>query len=287
MRGKGGWYAGFETVSNFRMSFREWRPARRNALAPVIALHGSLGCGGMWSATAEGAGTLRMICPDQRGYGRTEDPGGGDAAADFARDVIGLADALLLDRFVVMGHSFAGAVALAAAAGRPDRVAGTVLMDPTTPDGADARASLEAARDRPTEFGSLAEARKFITSAEEGHWPPAETERFLSDVLTRGDADGALRAPYEKGRLLRLREFQASSASDYDPVFWAKRTECPALVLRGGKSRRFSAEAEKSLLDALPGKSRAALCARAGHFPTVSQPSVVRRELRKFLAELR
>lgn len=287
MRGKGGWYAGFEKVSNFRMAFREWRPARRNSLLPVVALHGSLSRGGMWSATAEGAGAIRMICPDQRGYGGTEDPGGGDAAADFARDVIGLADALLLDRFVVMGHSFAGAIALAAAAARPERVAAAVLVDPTTPGGADARAGLEAARARPTEFAGLEEAREFVASHEEGYWPPARTLRFLSDAMILEGANGACRVPCARSRLLRLREFQAGPAADYDPVFWAKRAKRPALVFRGEKSARFSAEAEASLMRALPEGSRAVACARAGHFPTVSQPSLVERELRKFLAALR
>lgn len=257
MRGKGGWYAGFERVSNFRMAFREWRPARRNSLLPVVALHGSLSRGGMWSATAEGAGAIRMICPDQRGYGGTEDPGGGDAAADFARDVIGLADALLLDRFIVMGHSFAGAIALA------------------------------AARARPTEFAGLEEAHEFVASHEEGYWPPARTRRFLSDALILEGANGACRVPCARSRLLRLREFQAGPAADYDPVFWAKRAKRPALVFRGEKSARFSAEAEASLMRALPEGSRAVACARAGHFPTVSQPSLVERELRKFLAALR
>ncbi len=287
MNGEGGWYAGFETVSNFRMSFREWRPARRNSFLPVIALHGSLSRGSMWNATAEGAGAIRMVCPDQRGYGRTEDPGGGDAAADFARDVIGLADSLLLDRFVVMGHSFAGAIALAVAANRPDRVAATVLMDPAMGGGSDAGADLAAARNRPVEFKSLTQAQKFITTHEEGHWPPAETKRFLSDILVCDGANGVCKVPYEKSRFLRLREFQATSKSDYDPISWAKRTQCPSLVFRGGESRRFSAESEKSLMKALPIKSRVVVCAKSGHFPSVSQPSLVWRELKKFLADLK
>ncbi len=287
MRTKGGWYAGFERVSNFQMSFREWRPARRPLFLPVIALHGSLSQGGMWNATAEGAGTIRMICPDQRGYGRTDDPGTGDAAADFAKDVIGLADALLLDRFVVMGHSFAASIALAAASGRPDRVAATVLVDPAmrgSPGGPDA--GLAAARERPVAFENLEQARKFIVEREEGPWPPARTKRFLSDVLLRDGANGVCRVPYEKSRFLRLREFQATPASDYDPVSWARGTECPSLVFRGGESRRFDAESEKRLLRTLPAKSRVVVCEKSGHFPTVSQPSVVQRALKEFLTGL-
>ena len=287
MRGKGGWYAGFETVSNFQMSFCDWRPAKRSSFLPVIALHGSLSQSGMWKALAEGAGTIRMICPDQRGYGRTDDPGAGDAAADFARDVIGLADTLLLDRFVVMGHSFAGAIALAVAAKRPERVAATVLMDPTVREGSGANTNLEVARNRPVEFENLVQAQKFITENEEGFWPPARTRRFLSDILICDGVDGVCRVPYEKSRFLRLREFQATSTSDYDPVFLAKKTKCPALVFRGGKSMRFKEESEKLLMSALPKKSRVVVCAKAGHFPNISEPVMVQRELKEFLADLK
>lgn len=287
MRSKGGWYAGFETVSNFQLFFRDWRPAKNSPFLPVIALHGSLIHSGMWNATAEGAVSIRMICPDQRGFGRSDDPNAGDAASDFAKDVIGLADALLLDRFVVMGHSFAASIALAVAAKRPDRVAATVLMDPTVRDASSANANLEASRSRPMEFGDLAQAQKFITESEEGNWPPARTRRFLSDVLVRDGVTGVYRVPYEKSRILRLRELQASSASDYAPVFWAQRTKCPSLLIRGGASKRFSEKSEKSLMSALPMKSRVIVCLKAGHFPSVTEPTIVQRELKTFLADLK
>ncbi len=286
MRRKGGWYAGIETVSNFRMSFRDWRPAKQSIPFPVVALHGSLSQSGMWNDLAEDAGTIRMICPDQRGYGRTQDPGAGDAAADFAKDVVCLADALLLDRFIVMGHSFAGAIALAVAAKRPERVVATVLMDPTVGGGPNAGV-VPAVNDRPVEFESIAQAQKIFTQNEEGYWPPARTKRFLRNVLLCDSSEGFCRVPYQKDRLLRLREFQATSASDYDPVFWAERTKCPALVFRGGRSRRFDAESEKLLTKALPAQSRMVVCTKSGHFPNVSEPTVVQRELKEFLAELR
>ena len=287
MRSKGGWYAGFETISNFQLFFRDWRPAKNSPFLPVIALHGSLIQSGMWNATAEGAVSIRMICPDQRGFGRSDDPDAGDAASDFAKDVIGLADALLLDRFVVMGHSFAASIALAVAAKRPDRVAATVLMDPTVRDASGAKANLEASRTRPMEFEDLAQAQKFIAQSEEGNWPHARTRRFLNDVLVRDGVTGVCRVPYEKGRILRLREFQASFASDYDPVFWAQRTKCPSLVIRGGASKRFSENSEKSLMSVLPMESKVVVCKKAGHFPSVSEPSIVQREFKTFLADLK
>ena len=99
MKGRGIWYSGFETVSGFRMFYRDWRPAREEAEFPVFALHGSLTQSGMWCATAEGLGRFRFVCPDQRGFGLSADPGEGNSAADFACDVIELANVLRIERF--------------------------------------------------------------------------------------------------------------------------------------------------------------------------------------------
>jgi pimeloyl-ACP methyl ester carboxylesterase len=72
-----------------------------------------------------------VVAPDRPGYGRTGGPAAGFAGnADAA---VGLLDHLGLDRAVFVGHSWAGAVALAAAENHPDRVAGLVLVASVAP----------------------------------------------------------------------------------------------------------------------------------------------------------
>ena len=69
----GFWRTDYQTVSGFSQFCRDWQPRDESCL-PVLALHGSLTQSGMWIALADTARTVRMLCPDQRGFGRSEDP---------------------------------------------------------------------------------------------------------------------------------------------------------------------------------------------------------------------
>ncbi len=287
MKSKGTWRAGYETVSNIRMFYRDWRPAGGEDSPPIIALHGSLSQSGMWYASAEALARTRFVCIDQRGFGRSADPGGGDAAADLARDAVELANALMIQRFIIMGHSFAGSIALQVAASEPERVAAAVLVDPTVRGPKGNRLNLEATRNRPEGFESLAEAAKFWRTSEEGIWLARHTDRFVRDIMEYEGEDGPCRMPFKKDRLLRLRIFQASEAGDYDPVRIAKRVKCPVLIFRGGQSRRLSAESVRKLRQALPKGAKALLCPKAGHFPPVSQPRLFQQGLGEFLAKVK
>jgi pimeloyl-ACP methyl ester carboxylesterase len=109
----GFWRTDYHTVNGFRQFCRDWQP-REEPCLPVLALHGSLTQSGMWIAPAEAAGSIRMLCTDQRGFGLSEDPGG-ESCAEFASDALALAQNLLPERYVIMGHSFACSITLEAA----------------------------------------------------------------------------------------------------------------------------------------------------------------------------
>jgi pimeloyl-ACP methyl ester carboxylesterase len=240
----------------------------------------------MWIGVAEGVGSARMVCPDQRGYGLSGDPCSGEAAADFARDAVALANALMLERFTIMGHSFAYAIALQVACMEPGRVAAAVLVDPTVRDPSGHRQNLARAGERPESFPSFAEAVRYFRASEEGAWPRAGLNRFMRELMVSDGGGGTCRWPYTKERLLRLRAFQASAGSDYD-IANAGRVKCPVLIFRGGLSKRFTAEAERRLRRALPPGARAVLCRKSGHFPSVNEPKRFHDALRKFLAGTR
>lgn len=77
---------------------------------------------------------VRVVAYDARGHGES---GFTDDAADYrwpelARDMLGLADALAIDRFVAGGASMGCATTLHAAAQAPDRVEAMVLAIPPT-----------------------------------------------------------------------------------------------------------------------------------------------------------
>jgi pimeloyl-ACP methyl ester carboxylesterase len=102
--------------------------------SPVLDFHGNPGSRlSFWGEDEVVARAgVRLIGVDRPGIGLS-DPGPGRCVADWAADVEGLADALGLGRFAVMGHSVGGAYAAACAFGLPDRVTAAGLVSPIIP----------------------------------------------------------------------------------------------------------------------------------------------------------
>jgi lipase len=95
----------------------------------MLAIHGLTGYGGRWQHLAGGLPEISIAAPDLLGHGRSSwaAPWTLDAnVSAFAQLIDDEADAPVL----VVGHSFGGAIALALAAARPDKVAALLLLDP-------------------------------------------------------------------------------------------------------------------------------------------------------------
>ena len=93
----------------------------------MVLLHGQPGSGTDWTQV-EGQlpHGLSVLAPDRPGYGASRQPAGG--FADGARAVLADMDARGIDQAVLVGHSYGGGVALAAARLAPERVPGLVLL---------------------------------------------------------------------------------------------------------------------------------------------------------------
>ena len=98
---------------------------------PVVFLHSFAGDSGHWaSQLSHLRHHRRALAIDLRGHGKSAAPRDGDySLAALARDVDVVVDALGIKRFVLVGHSLGGAVAIAYAARHSSRVAGLVLVD--------------------------------------------------------------------------------------------------------------------------------------------------------------
>ena len=98
---------------------------------PIVMLHGLSANAHCFSGliAAGLSPTFRMIAPDLRGRGRTDKPATGYTMADHAADVLGLLDALGLDRVVLAGHSFGGYVAIYLASKFPERIEKLIVID--------------------------------------------------------------------------------------------------------------------------------------------------------------
>jgi 2-hydroxy-6-oxo-octa-2,4-dienoate hydrolase len=100
---------------------------------PVVLVHGS-GPGvtayANWRLVIPAlSDRFRVIAPDMVGFGFSERPDGADYSVQtWADQVVGLLDALGLDKASIVGNSFGGAIALRVATQHPDRVDKLVLM---------------------------------------------------------------------------------------------------------------------------------------------------------------
>jgi pimeloyl-ACP methyl ester carboxylesterase len=95
---------------------------------PVFALHGTPSCGAGFDWTDAPARELglRIIAPDRPGIGHS-DPVPLTSVAEYAPEIAALADAMSIDRFVVLGYSGGGPYGLAVSYGLGDRVVSATI----------------------------------------------------------------------------------------------------------------------------------------------------------------
>ena len=96
--------------------------------APIVFIHGSGASHLVWGAQVRALGEItRAVALDLPGHGRSTPPGR-DSMDGYRDAVLGLLDALGVDRAVMVGHSLGGGIAQTLAFSHPDRVAGLGLV---------------------------------------------------------------------------------------------------------------------------------------------------------------
>jgi pimeloyl-ACP methyl ester carboxylesterase len=96
----------------------------------VLLVHGGMCDLGDWRLQADNlARDHRVVACDLRCHGGSTGAVEDCRVEQWAADCLALADALGLGRVVLVGHSLASRIVLEAASGRPDKVAGVVLLD--------------------------------------------------------------------------------------------------------------------------------------------------------------
>ena len=262
-----------------------------------LFLHGGGQTRHSWQNTARllsqgqsGTGT-RSILVDQRGHGQSdwvED--GGYAFADFAADILTLADTIR-DRYqtgtIAIGASLGGLASLMAELSRPGTLEALVLVDvvpwmepsgiekiqgfmgrkslegfATLEEAADAIAAYLPHRPRPKSLDGL---RKNLRLGYDGryrwHWDP----RFLSGPR-----------PINTGR-----ETMASEVSEKLPGL-----ECPVLLVRGARSELITQEAAERFLREVPHAEYADVT-DAGHMVAGDNNDIFSKVVLEFVGKLK
>ncbi len=115
-------------INGLRLRLLQWGAPGRPALC---FLHGGSAHAHWFDLVAPAfADRFHVVSLDQRGHGESqwaEPPA--YATEDFARDLVGVMDALGWERMTVVGHSMGGHNAMAFAAWHPERVTRLVIVD--------------------------------------------------------------------------------------------------------------------------------------------------------------
>ncbi|UGS34958.1 alpha/beta fold hydrolase [Capillimicrobium parvum] len=239
---------------------------------PVVLLHAGVADRGMWAdllpAIAEAG--YRAIAMDLPGHG--DAPAVGAAPHSAVLDTM---DALDVDRAVLVGNSFGGAVALRVAAVAAQRVAALALISAPAP-GVEPSAELEAA----WEAEESAFARGDIAAA----------VAAVVDTWTLPDAPPALR---DRIAAMQRRAFELAARADdvppaedpLEPDSSALSTlDIPTLVAVGELDMADFRVGAEALVQQLRG-ARLVVLPKAGHLAPLEQPDAFRVLLLDYLRE--
>jgi len=121
----------FAPSNGIRMGYYEAGPM--SALPPMVLCHGWPEIAFSWrhQIQALAAAGIRVIAPDQRGYGATERPPAVEAydLEQLTADLVGLLDHLRIERAVFVGHDWGGFVVWQMPLRHPARVAGVASLN--------------------------------------------------------------------------------------------------------------------------------------------------------------
>jgi pimeloyl-ACP methyl ester carboxylesterase len=249
--------------------------------SPVVLLHG-LACGRrVWFHQVRALrNRFRVIAYDQRGHGQTDAPSVATeySAAHLTRDLVGVLDALEIERAAIVGFSLGGGPALALAASKPERVSGLVLAD------------VGAGADDPVKIESM--ARQWGALIAQGRVDDLVCEMLRSEFfkvyagrnLRRRDHMAALiRATPIDGLRFTLSEVLAKRKSLFRLTEPMKSVRVPTLVLVGEYDYVCS-KGVRLLAQTIPNASLK-IIKGSGHVSPLEQPAAFSVALLDFLSE--
>lgn len=240
--------------------------------SPVLLVHSSACRGGFWQGLIRQLGDgLACYTPDLAGYGRSRCASSQNATLRDEAEFI--APLLWHDPqpFHLIGHSFGGAVALAAALAWPDRVRSLTLYEPTAfsllrGGGPKDRALFDAIAKVPADMRALFDDgsadRAMGRFVDFWSGAPVWDAKPVADRAQLSPLAGKVIGDF---RLL----FDASWEAD---AF--KRMPFPVLILRGEKSPPVAGRVAE-ILSTLIGHARLHTVADAGHMAPVTEPGLI------------
>ena len=241
---------------------------------PVLLLHGCPFASFIWRAVIrELAPTHRCVAPDLLGLGDTETPPDADwSLRAQAAAMLGLLDALGIERAHVVGHDHGGAVAQVLAAEHPQRVDRLILAN------AEAYDNWPSAEERPfvriTQTPLVGDVvlwlwsrrpllRATLARAKAVHDPRALSSEFVDEMIRAN-----LSTHYRRAKTKRFLAEQFEPRNNRITVEVLDGLRCfdhPTLLIWAENDAHFGPEWGERLRQDIPGVARLELLPSTGH----------------------
>lgn len=222
-------------------------------------------------------GAWRVIAVDFRGRGESgaaRDPQS-YVPATYVADVQALLGQLGIDRFVAIGTSLGGLVAMLLAQAAPERLAGVVLNDIGPDIEATGLQRIRGYVGRASSFPTWLHAARAVADANRDVYPGWLIADWLAMAkrLYRLTPAGKIVLDYD----LKIAEPFRSPSEAPPPDLWATLDalrQTPALILRGERSDVLSCVTAARMAATLP-EAALVTVAGVGHAPTLAEPDAI------------
>lgn len=257
----------------------------------LILVHGLATNRAFWLATAmQLQSRYRVTLFDLRGHGYSSRPASGYRAQDFAADILGLMDALQIERAALIGHSYGGSAALEAACMAPTRVTHLGVLDSRVPrlqplmrlhdTPRITEVEKQVAAQLPMDWASLPQVGYLFLEAAARMRLAGQFTTAADDFTPFGQGRGAARAAQAWLDLLD----QTTARQELD-IPGAERDvivtlTMPSLLMYADLSRCLASGDQLRML--LP-QARYVLVEQAGHFFPLNRQALVIKELEALL----
>jgi proline iminopeptidase len=249
---------------------------------PVLVLHGGPGMDhSMFRPYLDPLGEdFRVVYVDERGQGRSDRVDPQTLSLEvFARDVDLLAEALELEHFALLGHSFGAIIATFHATELGTAAAYVISGGGDASDAltADVDASFEELGDNRDAIAASWEAEKTVATEDEFRelWRTQMPFHFHGEA-PEGYGDDTVGSPEV------LRHFANAGYGDFDYRPKLGEVHKPTLVIVGAHDRTTTPRAARVLHEGIE-NSELVLVPDAGHMSFVEQPDVYLDAVRRFL----
>ncbi|WP_422102571.1 alpha/beta fold hydrolase [Vreelandella sp.] len=246
-----------------RLFTRTWEPHRLHSDVPIVLFHDSLGCVDLWRGFPEAlcaATQQRVIAYDRLGFGRSDAcsiPLPRSFIDDEARGSFAvICNALQITRFIALGHSVGGCMAVHCAGHYPEQCLGLITI------------AAQAFNEHRTRQG--------IEEAEAAFQAP---EQFAKLAKYHGDrARWVLNAWVDNWLSPEFAEWSLIPALE--------QVQCPTLVLHGEKDEYGSHRQPERIVRYTHGPAHCEMLPGIGHIPHREAEAIVVAFVRTFIARL-